>query len=195
MDSISRRTAIAAALLACWPHARAIVVEGRDFAERIALAGSDLQLNGVGLRAVAWLKGYVAALYLTRKATTAADVARVNGPKRLRLYILEEATTDHFTRSFNNGIRRNSTPEELARLAERMAQFSRTIDQIGKVKKGDTIDLDFIPGAGLRFTINGVEHGKPVPGEDLYAALLRIFIGTKPVDAEMKIGLLGGPIG
>jgi hypothetical protein len=32
---------------------------------------TDLKLNGVGLRAVAWLKGYAAGLYLPKKATAA----------------------------------------------------------------------------------------------------------------------------
>jgi Chalcone isomerase-like len=31
-----------------------------------------------------------------------------------------------------------------------------------------------------------------VPGEDLYAAVLKIFVGEHPVDKKMKVGLLGG---
>lgn len=195
MSSIDRRGVLAATLGLWLPAAGAVVVEGHRFDERIQLAGSDLLLNGIGLRAVAWLKGYVAALYLTRKAATAPQVEALPGPKRLRLRILANATTDHFTRSFNSGVRRNSSPAQLAELQERMARFSRSIDAAGKVKKGDTVDLDFIPANGLVFTINGVAQGQPLPGEDLYAALLRIFVGDQPIDAEMKIGLLGGPVG
>ena len=42
------------------------VVEGQPFARRVALAGTELQLNGTGVRAVAWFKGYAAGLYLTQ---------------------------------------------------------------------------------------------------------------------------------
>lgn len=195
MGWIDRRAVLATGLAFVLPKASAIVVEGHQFDDRISLAGTDLRLNGAGLRAVAWVKGYVAVLYLTQKATTAEQVQAVSGPKRLRLRMLEEATTDHFTRSFNNGVRRNSSEAQLAALKERMAQFTRMIDQLGNVKKGDTIDLDFIPGKGLLFVANGKALGAPIEGEDLYAALLRIFVGNRPADPEMKIGLLGGPVG
>ncbi|MDH4290227.1 MAG: chalcone isomerase family protein, partial [Aquincola sp.] len=36
--------------------------------------------------------------------------------------------------------------------------------------------------------------GDPVAGEDLYAALLLCFLGDRPVDKELKAGLLGGPV-
>lgn len=195
MVLIPRRALLGATLVFVLRPAQAIVVEGRNFDERIRIADTDLQLNGIGLRAVAWAKGYVAALYLTQKATTAAQVAAARGPKRLRLVMLLDAPAADFARSFNNGVRRNSSEATLASLRERMAGFSRTIEQLGNVKKGDTVDLDFIPGYGLLFKVNGAVKGPPVPGEDMYAALLRIFVGGKPIDPEMKAGLLGGPIG
>jgi Chalcone isomerase-like len=64
-----------------------------------------------------------------------------------------------------------------------------------KLKKQDVIDLDFIPGKGLVLSRNGAVRGAPIAGDDLYAALLRCFIGVRPADAEMKVGLLGGPVG
>jgi hypothetical protein len=43
-------------------------------------------------------------------------------------------------------------------------------------------------------SVNGKAQGEPIPGDDLYAALLRIFLGDKPSDPELKSGLLGqGP--
>jgi hypothetical protein len=57
------------------------------------------------------------------------------------------------------------------------------------------VDLDWLPGRGLQLSLNGKPRGAPIPGEDLYAALLRIFVGERPADPEMKIGLLGGPVG
>ena len=48
-----------------------------------------------------------------------------------------------------------------------------------------------MPGKGLIFTVNGVAHGAPIVGDDFYAALLRIFIGDKPTDEDLKRALLG----
>jgi hypothetical protein len=59
----------------------------------------------------------------------------------------------------------------------------------------DTVDLDFLPGRGLVMARNGSARFDPIPGDDLYAALLRCFLGDRPADPEMKTGLLGGPVG
>ena len=62
-----RRPATACLVAGClpWPlGAQAAVIEGQHFDDRIRLADTELVLNGVGLRAVAWLKGYAAGLYL-----------------------------------------------------------------------------------------------------------------------------------
>jgi Chalcone isomerase-like len=174
---------------------RSITTEGLTFPGDIKLADTALQLNGVGWRAVAWLKGYAAGLYLPKKASTEAQVVEQTGAKRLQLRLVQEVDAEEFVKAFVKGVNRNTPPAELAKLGERVTQFSTVVRGLGKLKKQDVIDLDFIPGKGLVLSRNGTPRGTPVPGEDLYAALLRCFIGVKPTDAELKIGLLGGPVG
>jgi hypothetical protein len=65
---------------------------------------------------------------------------------------------------------------------------------LGKLKKKDVVDLDFLPERGLQLGLNGRPRGEPVPGSDLYTAMLRCFIGERPTDPELKQGLLGGPV-
>lgn len=193
-----RRHLLLAALAACAPAARAarpIKVEGTTFAGDIRLADTALELNGVGLRAVAWFKGYAAGLYLTRRATTAAQVLAAPGPKRLQLRMLVDVDTEEFVKAFDKGVARNTPPAELPRLAERRARFDAQMRAVRRVAKRDVIDLDYLPASGLQMSINGRPRGEPIPGEDLYAALLRIFVGDNPVDPELKVGLLGGPVG
>jgi len=180
-----------------WGTAQAaspVNVEGVTFAGQATVAGQALELNGVGLRAVAWLKGYAAGLYLGSRVRTPQQVLAAPGPKRLQLRMLLDVETEEFVKAFDKGIARNSPAAELPLLAERMARFDAILRAIGKVKKLDVIDLDWLPERGLQFTLNGQSKGVPIPGQDLYAALLRIFIGDRPVDAELKIGLLGGPV-
>jgi Chalcone isomerase-like len=171
-----------------------IKVEGVTFPGQATVAGQVLELNGVGLRAVAWLKGYAAGLYLSSRARTPQQVLVASGAKRLQLRMLLDVDTEEFVKAFDKGIARNSPPAELPVLAERMARFDALLRAVGKVKKRDVIDLDWLPGRGLQFALNGQLRGAPIPGEDLYAALLRIFVGERPADPEMKIGLLGGPV-
>ena len=195
----ARRRILLAAALACLAGAPAraaapVKIEGVTFPGSANVAGQALELNGVGLRAVAWVKGYAAGLYLASRARTAQQVYAATGAKRLQLRMLQEVEMVEFIKAFDKGVARNTPTAEVPALAERMAQFDNLLRAIGKVKKRDTIDLDWLPGRGLQLTLNGQVRGAPIPGEDLYAALLRIFVGDKPADPELKIGLLGGPI-
>lgn len=171
-----------------------VKLEGQTFDARARVANQDLALNGVGLRAVAWLKGYAAGLYLPSKSTSADAVLAMPGPKRLQLRMLQEVSTQEFVKAFDRGVKRNTPEADLPALQGRMEQFDAAITSVGKVRKGDVVDLDFVPGQGLMFMHNGKRLGEPVKGDDFYAALLRIFIGPKPTDPELKAGLLGGPV-
>ncbi len=183
---------IALALAACGAAAQAqVTMEGQRFEAQAQLGGQALQLNGVGIRSVAWLKGYLAALYLPHKARDADQVLAMRGPKRLQMRMLQEVSTQEFVKAFDKGVKRNTPEAELPALAERMQQFDGIVSALGKVRKGDVVDLDFVPGQGLLFSYNGRRRGQPVAGDDFYAALLRIFIGDKPTQAELKAGLLG----
>jgi hypothetical protein len=185
----------ALALAAAWPQAwaaSAMTLDGFTFQGEIRLGDATLQLNGTGYRAVAWFKGYAAGLYLTRPARTPAEVQAAPGPKRLRMGMLVDVDTEEFVKAFDKGVTRNTAPEELPRLTERMARFDAQVRAAHKVAKRDVIDLDFLPGQGLLLTINGVARGEPIPGEDLYSALLRSFVGDKPFDRSLRAGLLGG---
>lgn len=189
-----RLLALLLTVCALAPAAAQVKIEGQTFAAQAHVGETELRLNGVGLRAVAWLKGYAAGLYLSKKATNAADVLVMQGPKRLQLRMLQEVSTQEFIKAFDKGIKRNTPEDALPGMVDRMAKFDAQLTAMGKVRKGDVVDLDFVPGRGLTMTWNGKLQGEPIPGGDLYTALLKIFIGDKPTDPELKTGLLGGPI-
>jgi hypothetical protein len=195
--SLSRRTLLSVPLLAlAWPAwaTQAITTEGITFAGDITLAGTPLQLNGVGWRAVAWIRGYAAGLYLPRKATTTAQVYEQKGAKRLRMVLALGVDSEEFVKAFHKGVDRNTPPADRPRLTERMLRFDTIVRGLAKMKKKDVIDLDYLPDAGLQLTYNGQVRGEAIEGEDIYVALLSCFLGDKPVDRDLKAGLLGGPV-
>jgi hypothetical protein len=183
--------AVGAALLLVATAASAMRIEGRTFDDRIRLADTDLLLNGVGLRAVLAFKGYAAGLYLGSKASTAEQALAAPGAKRVQMQMLLDVEAKEFVKAFDVGMKRNLGEAERTAMQDRIAQFDRNVAQIGTVKRGDIVNLDFIPARGLVLTLNGKPRGEPVPGADLYAALLKIFIGERPVDKKLKAGLLG----
>jgi len=191
-----RHLLIAALTLAAaspWAGAQ-MRIEGQTFDAVARVADTDLMLNGVGVRAVAWLKGYAAALYLPAKASTPPEVLASTGAKRLQMRLLQDVAAEEFVKAIDKGFARNTPADQLPALAERKAIFDSQVQAVGKVKKGDVVNLDFVPGSGLVFSLNGKARGAAIPGDDLYAAVLRIFLGDKPVDARLKAGLLGGAV-
>jgi hypothetical protein len=76
-------------------------------------------------------------------------------------------------------------------MRERMTQFDQLLERIGKVAKGDIVDLDFEPARGTVVLFNGVRRDDPIAGADFYAALLRSFVGARPYDKKLRAGLLG----
>jgi Chalcone isomerase-like len=191
--TLSRRSFLAAAAGVVLPlqSGAGVSVEGQVFEDRVVLGGTPLTLNGTGVRAVAWFKGYAAGLYLAQRASTAAQVEAQAGPKRLQLRMLQDVPAAEFTKAFRKGVTRNCTPAQLAALGDRLDRFAGLIDGVGKVRKGDVIDLDLDPPRGLLFAINGKLRGAPISGDEFYAALLRAFVGEQPYDEKLRAGLLG----
>lgn len=176
---------------ALWAQSSGATIGGVSFGGRAEVGGQQLRLNGVGLRASAVLKGFAAALYLAQNGGSTEQVLHTPGPKRLRMRMLLDVPIQVFTHAVRKGIRRNVSEAQQAALSERIDTFDRNLQAIGKVFDGDVIDLDYLPESGLVILINGKPRGAPIPGEDLYAALMLVFIGERPVDARLKAGLLG----
>lgn len=165
--------------------------EGVRYDETVRVGNTKLVLNGVGVRAVAWLKGYVAALYLPRKEAEADRVYALQGPKRIAVRMLLAVDSGLLAKTFSDGIRKNYRDEELAALRPRMEAFDTQIRAIGNVNKGDAIDLDYQPGSGTRILVNGKPRGDPIAGNDFYVALLKMFIGERAIDKNLRAALLG----
>jgi Chalcone isomerase-like len=191
--TISRRAWLAAAVAGLCSGVAAqddaVQVEGQPFARRVPLAGADLVLNGTGVRAVAWFKGFAAGLYLPRRSSVVAQVLAMPGPKRVQLRMLHEVPAGELVNALRKGLQRNSA--EPQRLVARFERLGAAMLDVGTVKKGDVIDLDQDPTRGTLFALNGTLRGEPIEGGDFYAALLASFVGERPYDPRLKAGLLG----
>lgn len=188
------RNCLAAAsltLLAGAAAAQPVTVEGIAFAPTAQLAGQTLQLNGTGLRTRAIFKVYAAGLYVPKKSAEAATLIAEKGPRRVTLGLLRTVDADSFISSFNDGMKANLPEAQLAVLKPRIDALDAILKSIGEAKKGDLINFDYTPEGGTRITVNGQPKGNPIAGEDFYSAVLRIWLGDKPVDAGLKKGLLG----
>ncbi|NYH97988.1 chalcone isomerase family protein [Cupriavidus plantarum] len=180
-----------AAFALCAAPAGAGEIEGVRFDDAARLGGKELPLNGTGLRSGFVIKGYVAALYLPERARNATVALGTPGPKRLQIRPLREVESDTFVKALNEGMRENHSELQVRMMSDRMTQLAQAMNQVGTARRGDIINLDFTPDAGTVIAMNGIPRGRPIPGEDFYQAVLRIFLGEHPVDRDLKRGLLG----
>lgn len=195
---MSRRLMLAAVTAVPFASAPALALpyEGQTFADTLNLGGANLALNGAGKRAVAGYALYLAALYLPAKASTPDAIYAQTGPKRLELRItiplVPDVSTQTFVDAMNKGVPRNCSAAEQAAVAERVKQFNAHISEVGRVRKGDVLLIDYLPAqGGTVLTVNGKVFGKPIDGEDFYTAFLKVFIGEQPSDKRLRAGLLG----
>jgi hypothetical protein len=158
---------------------------------KIAPNGPELVLNGAGVRTRVIVKVYVGALYLTEKKTTAADVIALGGAKRVRLEMLRDLTAQQLTDALNEGFAANNPQTDQERYKGQLAELLALMNSLGQAKKGEVIALDFVPDSGTLVLVNDAVKGKPIPDAGFYRALLKIWLGDRPVDADLKKGLLG----
>lgn len=167
--------------------------EGFTFEESATVAGVELKLNGVGVRQVAWLKGYAAGLYVVRPGRDVQAILDAGSPVRVKLGLMLGVGAQEFTKAVRSGIRKNYSKADQAKLADRVEQFDAVMKDIGRVRKGDVVVVDGVPNQGLVIRLNDKIRGQhPIPGDDFVRAFVAIFIGQRPVDERLKAGLLMG---
>ena len=166
-------------------------VAGVRLEDRDRLLTAELTLNGAGLRKRAFFQVYAIGLYLPEKKTVSSEVLAATGPKRVAMHMLRDVEADQFAGALADGIKDNHNEAEAKALEPRVKLLAAIMMEIKEAKKGMRITLDWLPAAGTQVTLDGRPLGAPIPGEDFYRALLRIWLGEKPVQDDLKKALLG----
>jgi hypothetical protein len=194
METIARAClALAVGLLGVAGIAGAqVVVEGARYDATVLLGGEPLVLNGVGVRKRFVFDIYVGGLYVGKKASRTEELVGQPGPKRVALRFLREVEGELFVNSLHVGLKANHSEAELARWQKQIETLTTTIKTIALARRGDTVYFDYTPQDGTRVSVNGVTRGPLIPGDDFYAAVLRVWLGETPADAGLKKGMLGG---
>lgn len=171
--------------------AQAGEVEGIKFDDTTKVAGKDLKLNGLGMRTKFIVNVYAAGLYLPEKKNTVPDILKMDGPRRMTLVMARDISSDDFGKAFMDGLNDNLDKAEKSKIVAQISKFGEMFALLEKIKKGDVLHLDWIPGSGTQCELNGKKIGEVVPDLVFYNAVLRIWLGDKPVDRSLKPALLG----
>jgi hypothetical protein len=164
--------------------------KGVDFPEHVQVNGSDLTLNGLGMRKATFLKVnvYVGALYVTRASHDPQSLIDPQAPAELIL---------HFVRNVGAGDLRNAWKEGFERVAkDQMTALGARVTMLNSwmsdIKTGQRLTFVRLPGTGIQVSFNGTVKGT-ITGDDFSRAFFSIWLGKEPPNPELKTGLLGGP--
>jgi hypothetical protein len=165
-------------------------IDGVSLPDKVTLKDTvtELQLNGMGYRTKFVFKIYIGALYTETKVNTRDAAQALTGPKRVVMHVVyDEVAREKMIKAWHEGFEENNSREQLEKLQARLNTF---VNYFPDLKAGDEVLFDYIPASGTRVTINGEEKGV-IDGADFYQALLDVWLGDEPADADLKEAMLG----
>ena len=171
--------------------AATVELAGVKLEDRITLAGSPLVLNGAGIRYKAVFKVYTAGLYLSSKAATPEEALKATGPKRIAITMLRDINSSELGKLFSRGMEDNMDRAEFSKLIPGVLRMSQVFSEHKQLKEGETFVIDWVPGTGTVLTVKGKVEGEPFKEPEFFNALMRIWLGSKPADWQLKDALLG----
>jgi len=179
---------LAVMLISTAVHGREIA--GIDVPETITQSdGTQLQLNGAGIRSKLFFKIYVAQLYLAKKQSEVGALLQEDDGRRIVMdFLYDTVEKEKLTEGWDQGFQGNGSAAQLTELAAQITTFNSLFDT---VKKGDQIVLDYEPGKGTTVLIRGENKGT-VEGKPFNDLLLLIWLGEKPVSKTLRNEMLGG---
>jgi Chalcone isomerase-like len=160
-----------------------------QFPDSVKVGGTDLVLNGMGIRKATMLavKVYVAGLYLPQKSSDGNTILAANTAWELDLHFVHSADASDMRDAYDDGFEK-AAGDNLDALKPKIEALK---SQITDMEEGQELSYAYDPSAGTVVTVNG-KAGAPIEGADFAAALLKINIGPEPPNEDLKTGLLGG---
>lgn len=188
--------ALSALCLAAWPaHAQSPApaeAGGVRYEPTVMVAGSTLQLNGLGIR-YKFVKVYTAGLYLAAKATTPEAALAAPGAKRIHIVMLRDIDGNELGKLFTRGMQDNAPKDEFIKAIPGTIRMGEIFATRRKLVSGDSFSVDYVPGTGTTVRVNGQPVGEVIREPEFYTSLLRIWLGKSPADPTLRDALLGKP--
>lgn len=165
-------------------------IKGVHLPDSVELEGQKLLLNGAGLRTKFFFKIYAGALYLAKASSDAGAIIGADDPMVVKMhFIYNGVSAEDLREGWQEGFELTvSDLENNTTMQQAVASFTRLFTV--EAKKDDVYDISWLPGRGVQVVSNGTVLGL-VPGLAFKQALYAIWLGDKPVDDDLKEGLLG----
>jgi hypothetical protein len=104
--------------------------------------------------------------------------------------LLRNLSADQLSDALLEGLKDNNSDAELAAIKGGTGEMVMAMKGFGDVKEGSVVMLDYVEGA-TRITLDGKLRAT-IAGEAFNKALTRVWLGSKPVQQDLKKAMLGG---
>lgn len=164
------------------------VVGDATLPNTMTVEGTDLVLNGAGMREKVIFDLYAGGLYLASKKSDAAAIVNADETMAMKLDIVSGmvsskkmigAVDDGFDASMNG---------DTSSLDAQITKFKGFFSD--KIVKTNVFDITYVKGKGTVVYKNGKEVGM-IPGLEFKKALFGIWLGSNPADDDLKEAMLG----
>ncbi|MDH7446668.1 chalcone isomerase family protein [Aquimarina sp. 2201CG14-23] len=150
--------------------------------------GTDLKLNGAGMREMLWIDLYAGGLYLQNKSKDPRVILDADETMAIKLNIVSGFVTQKkMIKAVRDGFNKATFGNTKA-LDERINKFIKFFNE--PIVKNDVFDIVYIKDTGIKAFKNGKELGV-VEGRDFKYALFKIWLGDEPASEGIKNGMLG----
>lgn len=160
-------------------------IEGFSIESMTQVSDQTLLLIGAGAKTRGKNKTDVVSLYLPRPARSVEEAAMMPGAKRVSFIMLMDLNGRQLEKIFSKNVGRLLNAGEVGELIHELVAMGRAYQAMGHLRRGDRIDMDWVPGRGMSTQINGAplefgkENGRSVIHINkplLYDALLRVYL-------------------
>jgi hypothetical protein len=158
---------------------------------RLSPGGPSLRLVGAGVFRFLFLRYYVCGLYALADLGGAASILRADAPRRFALVAMRRITSFEFLWGLDKGLADNTDDIGLKAIGAQLEALRAAIREIGAIRAGSRVEIDYVPDAGTSILVGGALRGGPLGGKPLNDALMRVWIGERPLDTALKETLLG----
>ena len=194
MTAFTRKSNITASIFVCLIAsyvcpAQAVDFEGFEFPNAIKIENEALVLNGLAVRkaTIFNIRVLVAALYLPEVSSDAEAILNSSGRKQLQIRFLKNLRAKTIANTWTEQMMKNCT-KDCNLIMERSKELKGLLTDISDK------DLLIITFSKTQITMNGSnQKGGTIEGAEFAQAFLRIWIGSNPLNEDLKKSLLTLP--
>lgn len=160
------------------------------FADTVRVANTELPIFGLGNAQELRTEVYMGALYLPSNVKSVEEALDESVPKRMTMKILQDNwSSREMVRKLKERIALNNPRAVWQGQGQFILELASAFQE--NLRRGDRIDIDHVPGQGVKVYGNGTLL-KTVKSGALFNLLLNSWVGDNPPAQSFKTGILGG---